>query len=113
MRTSRELGTAAANGLVALVFLLGVGAAHAQPAAPDGLPFLVNTVTDGTQDVPGVSTVASGFVIVWQDSDGDNIFGRLFDAQGNPRRQALVNSFYTDNSQEFPAIASDREGNCV
>jgi hypothetical protein len=144
--------------------MMTVPPARAQEASPDGPLFLVNTVTDGTQDVPDVSTNGSGFVIVWesdaefndaivgqrfdgngnrvgnefpvsardrsqrlprvapaadggfvvvwQDSDGDNILGRLFDAQGNGGAQGQVN-VYSENSQEFPAVASDAEGNFV
>jgi hypothetical protein len=145
-------------------FLLGTSAAHAQPAVPDGPPFLVNTVTDGTQDVPAVSKMglggfvivwesdaefndairgqrfdengnrigsefavstrdrsqrlprvaptADGFIVVWQDSDGDNILGKIFNDQGDPVAQGQVN-IYSENSQEFPAIASDALGNFV
>ena len=53
-----------------------------------------------------------GFVVVWQNSAGDNIFGRYFDDQGNGGNQGQVN-LYSENSQEFPAIASDAEGNFV
>jgi hypothetical protein len=161
---STAVAVAAAPVLV-VGFLLVASAAHAQPAVPDGPPFLVNTVTDGTQDVPSVSKVglggfvivwesdaefndrivgqrfdedsnrvgnqfpvslsdrsqrlpavaptADGFVAVWQDSDDDNILGRRFDDQGPTGTQGLVNSNYTNLQQEFPAIASDAEGNFV
>jgi len=149
--------------LPAIFLVMMAPAAHAQTAAPDGPPFPVNTITDGTQDVPDAASTASGFVIVWesdaefndairgqlfdvdanrvghefpvsdrdlsqrlprvaptsdgfvvvwQDSEGDNILGKRFDAQGNPVSKGRVN-IYSENSQEFPAIASDAEGNFV
>jgi hypothetical protein len=161
--TARLSCAALVAGILAV--LAGALAAHAQPAVPDGLPFLVNTVTDGTQDVPDVSTAGSGFVIVWesdaefndaivgqrydensnrvgnqfpvsvstrsqrlprvapaadggfvvvwQDSDGDNILGRRFDAQGNATGHPSQVNLYSEREQEFPAIASDAEGNIV
>ena len=60
--------TRATLGATLLLVLVGAPVAHAEQAMADGPPFLVNTVTDGTQDVPDVSTVGSGFVIVWENS---------------------------------------------
>lgn len=184
MRRTRKLGTAVANGVVALMFLLGAGAAraftvmwaaailamlaapaaHAQSFQPDDDPFFVNTFTDGFQELADVARTstgfavvwesdaefneaifgqlfddtgnrignefvvslaetsqteaavasrAGGFVAVWQSANEDNIIGQLFDAQGaRVGDQGVVNT-YKDDLQEFPAIASDAQGNFV
>ena len=66
-----------------------------------------------SQRLPRVARIGGdGFVVVWQDSERDNIFGRIFDAQGKPGAQGQVNIF-SENAQEVPAVASDAEGNFV
>jgi hypothetical protein len=86
---------------------------------PQGLPrggeFLVNSVTANAQFFASVASAPDGaFVVVWQDYvlDGSNngIFGRRYDAGGNPvGAQFLVNS-YTTGEQIQPKVAIDRTG---
>jgi hypothetical protein len=59
---------------------------HAQAFRPDPIdPFLVNTLTDGGQELADVSAAASGFVIVWEsDAEfNEKIVGQRFDENGN------------------------------
>lgn len=154
----------AALGVSILATLIGAPAS-AQPAVADPKdPFLVNTFTDGGQEVPDVARSGSGyvivwesdaefnevifgqrfddggnrlgeefnvsvgdrnmtnpavaqrgdgFVVVWQTADEDNIAGQLFDAQGQKVGQQGIVNVYREDTQEFPAIASDAQGNFV
>jgi hypothetical protein len=70
------------------------------------------SVFDESQIDPVVSR-ADDFVVVWQNTNGNDIWGQRFDAQGaKVEAQFLVNTF-TDNEQEHPAIASDDLGDFV
>jgi hypothetical protein len=80
--------------------------ASAQPAEPDGAPFLVNTVTDGGQEDSDVSQAAPGFVVVWESDAEFNeaIFGQRFDEDGN-RVNGQFNISVGDRNQVNPAVA--------
>jgi hypothetical protein len=68
---------------------------------------------DESQIDPVVSR-ADDFVVVWQNTNGNNIWGQRFDAQGDKAGiQFQVNNVVTENEQELPAIASDDQGNFV
>ncbi len=68
-----------------------------------GAEFQVNTYTTDNQVVPHAAADAKGnFVVVWtsygQDGDVYGIFGRRYDASGNPRGgEFQVNTFTTGN----------------
>jgi len=74
-------------GAAILWTLAGPPAALGQSSfRPDPFdPFLVNTTTDGGQELADVSRAASGFVIVWEsDAEfNEKIIGQLFDENGN------------------------------
>jgi hypothetical protein len=86
---------------------------------PQGDDFQVNTYTTGSQgyDLPAVAAGPSGnFVVVWpsqgQDGSGAGIFGRRFGPTGPLSGEFAVNS-YTTGDQEYPAVATDADGNFV
>jgi hypothetical protein len=100
-----------------LVAAMAVGVVHAQPA-PDGPEFQVNAFTTSSQTEPAVAVSPSGdFVVIWQslnqDGLGFGIFGRRYDAAGNPLGGDFqVNTFHFGD-QSAPAVAMDLSGNFV
>jgi hypothetical protein len=85
---------------------------------PLGGEFQINTYTTNAQDRPAVTMSDAGsFVVVWQSfgQDGSNygIFGRRFDAAGQPLGGEFQVNTYTTNVQYRPAVASDAAGNFV
>jgi hypothetical protein len=87
---------------------------------PQGNDFIVETTTDGNQQVPTVSALSDGrFVVTWRSDDlgdGSNscIRARIFDAD-DPSTAAddfVVNST-TDNFQLSPSVAKLTNGNFV
>ena len=74
--------------------------------------FLVSPA-ERSQTEAAVASRAGGFVVVWQSESGNNIIGQLFDAQGERVGDQGVVNTYKDDLQEFPAIASDAQGNFV
>ena len=78
----------------------------------------VNATTADTQSQFNIEALSDGsFFIVWrsagQDGDGDGIYGRHFDAEGNALTgEILINSTTTGN-QSDPNIALQADGNLV
>jgi hypothetical protein len=79
--------------------------------------FLVNTYTSNFQQYPVVSAVADGrFVVVWesgntiggQTQDGNNygVFGRTYDAAGNPASGEFQINVYTIDHQHTPTVVN-------
>ena len=83
---------------------------------PDGKPaggeFQVNSYTAGSQEEPCVAAFADGrFVVVWTSEDGqdgseEGVFGRRYDANGNPAGGAFQVNSFTDDGQFEPSVAT-------
>jgi hypothetical protein len=102
--------------MAAVLVVSAAGAGYAQ--APSGAEFLVNTYTTGGQAPPDVATDASGnFVVVWEGRNQDgtfaSIFGQRFAASGTRVGSEFEINSYTTDSQRFPSVASDTNGNFV
>src|SRR6185295_9897914 len=102
--------------LAAVLVVSAAGAGYAQ--APSGPEFLVNTYTTSGQAPPDVATDASGnFVVVWEGRNQDgtfaSIFGQRFAASGTRVGSEFEINSYTTDSQRFPSVASDANGNFV
>ena len=79
-----------------------------------GDEFLVNTTTQYSQSRPVVKYFDDGrFIIVWESwnesEKGYNLFGKIYDADGNVIKDEFMINTYTDNYQWFSdiSIASD------
>ncbi len=86
----------------------------------EGVPItddiLVNTYTPGDQTSPSVSADAHGnFVVVWSSAgpvgDQRDIWGRLFDAAGEPLAGEFVVNSYTPDLQSGADVVRDASGN--
>jgi hypothetical protein len=78
----------------------------------------VNTFTTGDQRLPAVARAGNGnFIVVWESNDQDGhyagVFGRRFDSAGAPLGGEFQVNTYTTNSQGYPSVAADAEGNFV
>jgi subtilisin-like proprotein convertase family protein len=86
---------------------------------PPAQDFLVNTTTQGTQWRPAVAADPTGdFVVAWassdgQDGDGSGIYGRRFNAAGQPQGGEFLVNTTTRRSQYNPAVAIDAAGDFV
>ena len=86
---------------------------------PQGVEIVVNTFTTGSQVVPDVAIDAAGnFVVVWasgpgQDGDAYGVFGRRFDANGNPLGGEFQINEETGGSQGLPRIAMGPAGDFI
>ena len=88
----------------------------------DGAEFLVNTLTDASQQAPAVTGLADGgFAIGWQDENfgvtgGDSgdgsVRAQVFDGQGLGAGDFLVNTS-TGNAQNDPTITTLSDGRFV
>src|SRR4051812_2477115 len=83
---------------------------------PQGTEFRVNTTVTGDQNLPSVSSDASGnFVVVWASVQlpgaGTDIFARRYDAAGTPQGSEFLVNSYTTGGQYRPAVASGPGGN--
>ncbi|MEM6784506.1 MAG: hypothetical protein AAF624_12320, partial [Bacteroidota bacterium] len=97
---------------------------NADGSAPsvNGSEFAVNTFTTGNQGFPSVAMDADGdFVIAWQSAGQDEpsypsyggVYAQRYDASGVAQgAEFLVNTFTTD-TQGFPTVAMDTEGDFV
>lgn len=85
---------------------------------PAGVPFTVNTTSDGERGSPGVAVGPGGrFAVAWradqQDGDGWGVFARWFDRSGVALTgEVQVNTIATGH-QLFQAIDGDGQGNFV
>ncbi len=79
----------------------------------------VNAYTTGSERLPAVAaTTGGGFVVVWQqengqDGSGSGIFGQLFDGAGTPDGSQFPVNAFTTSVQEEPRVAADGSGNFV
>jgi hypothetical protein len=83
----------------------------------------VTTYTTGYQSDPAVAVAPDGhFVVVWastgyyrasQDGDDSGVFGRRFDANGQPLGDEFQVNTYTKDSQSEPRVAMEALGNFV
>jgi hypothetical protein len=95
-----------------------IGRRFSSAGSPASGEFQINAFTTGKQSRPAVArSGAGGFVVVWasdaQDGDSYGIFGRRFDAAGNPvAAEFQINSF-TTGSQFRPWIAMRTGGDFV
>jgi hypothetical protein len=79
---------------------------------PLGPEFRVNSAASDGQ-IPRMAGDPSGsFVVVWASNDqyGDGIFGRRYDAQGNPQGPEFRVNTYTIGTQTRPVVAVQANG---
>ena len=97
------------------------GQRFAAEGAALGAEFQVNTYTTGDQQLPAIATDADGdFIVVWHsngssgsDTLSSSVQGQRYSAAGAPLgAQFQVNS-YTTGDQQFPAIATDPNGDFI
>ncbi|MGB5636682.1 MAG: hypothetical protein WBM86_28425 [Waterburya sp.] len=87
---------------------------------PVGTEFQVNTFTTGTQSGPAVAVKTDGdgdFIITWesdgQDGDDFGVFAQRYNADGTPEGNEFQVNTYTTNSQGFPSVAADGDGDFI
>jgi len=109
-------GAVLITALVAVVSFPGGAWAQVVPVDPE---FRVNTYTTGAQDLSSIASDALGnFVVVWQDSGGQDgsglgIFGQRFDNGRAPLGPEFLVNTYTTDAQFAPRVAADASGNFV
>jgi hypothetical protein len=79
--------------------------------------FLVNTTTNSSQNIAAITALTNGnFIVAWQ-SDGqdgtNNIYSRIYDANGNPQTGELLINTITSDEQQNPKIAALANGSFV
>jgi hypothetical protein len=94
------------------------GRRYAADGSPAGGEFQVNAHTPLQQFQPAVATDPEGnFVVAWtsdqQDGSGYGIFARRMSRTGASVGGEIQVNTYTLGRQQFPAVASDVEGNFV
>lgn len=80
--------------------------------------FLVNELVGGSQARPSIAALnEGGFVVTWQSADksiGDDdsldIYGRIFDPDGDPLTDDLLINEKVVNNQFVPSVAALRDG---
>ena len=95
-----------------------IGRRFNSAAAPLSGEFAISTVANGHQRYPRVSNVPDGrFAVVWDDELRDNsrfgIFGRRFDAAGNPFGPEIQLNVYTTDHQREPVVAAYGDGSFI
>jgi len=80
--------------------------------------FKVNTYTSSSQDCPSVAMDSDGNVVIaWcsYDQDGSKygIYAQRYDKYGDPVGSEFQVNTYTTNSQSFPSVAMDSDGDFV
>jgi hypothetical protein len=79
---------------------------------PLGGDFQVNQATTGDERRSSVAFAPDGrFVVVWDDVDAEEVFGRRFDAFGNPLGADFQVNAYTTGRQAEAEVAIDAAGN--
>jgi hypothetical protein len=98
-----------------VVLLPALGSAQASL----GPEFQVNTYSTGYQGIPSIASDAAGnFIVIWHSTQVDggalDIFGRRYDASGNPlgSSEFRVNA-YTTGTQRLARVASGTNGHAV
>jgi len=82
-------------------------------ASPVGREFQINTTTSGNQKESSVATDAAGnFVVVWYGPgvSEEDIFGRRFDANGQPLADEFSINSHTESRQRVPKVAMNAAG---
>ena len=78
---------------------------------------LIVTPVAGGQNNPAVGAQGTGFVVAYtsysQDGSQNGVFGRRFSGAGAPQGAEFQANTFTNNSQAFPALAADAQGNFV
>lgn len=98
---------------------LGVfGQRYDASGIPAGTEFQINSYTTGPQGKPMVAAASAGdFVVVWasdnQDASSYGIFGKRYDAAGNPQGNEFQINTYTTSTQRAPAVAAGDLGSFV
>lgn len=78
-----------------------------------GEEFIVNQTTTDNQRLPDIAADANGnFMIVWEGSGQfqEDIFGRIYDSNGQGITDEFVINDFRDNRQMCPAVAANDEG---
>jgi phosphoheptose isomerase len=101
----------------ATALFLSPVSATGQPVAA-GTEFLVNTYTNDWQGDPSIAMDSDGdFVIAWmsdgQDGSEDGIYAQRYNSSGVAQGSEFLVNTYTTNSQRFPSIAMDSDGDFV
>ncbi|MEM7350083.1 MAG: hypothetical protein AAF657_04700 [Acidobacteriota bacterium] len=78
----------------------------------------VNTYTTGDQNRSAVAADGQGrFIVVWesegQDGDGSGIFGRRFQADGEPVGDEFAVNDYTTGDQSQPRVSANTDGQFI
>src|SRR5262249_43274331 len=93
------------------------GQLYTKTGAMQGSEVPVNTITTGSQVNPAVAINADGtFAVVWEgpDGNGNGVFARRFDSNGNPLDSADFQvSQYATGGQSAPGVAMDSDGDVV
>ncbi|MEM0991944.1 MAG: T9SS type A sorting domain-containing protein [Bacteroidota bacterium] len=98
--------------------MLGTPLLQAQGALPLGTEFQVNTFTTNLQRFSSIGVDSDGnFVITWssygQDGDDDGIYAQRYNRDGTPQGSEFQVNTYTTDSQSFPSIGVDSDGDFV
>ena len=83
---------------------------------PEGDEFQVNPADEGRQCAPSVATDSEGrYVVAWQGPGGDqeDVYVRLYDADGQPRSDVFVAPDDPNDRQLRPRVAVDSNGDFV
>ncbi|MBD1912033.1 MULTISPECIES: cadherin domain-containing protein [unclassified Leptolyngbya] len=83
-----------------------------------GTNTILNTTTDGNQQLSSVAMAQNGnYVVVWtssgQDDSGDGVYGQRFDASGAPVGDEFRINVETNSNQRNPSVSMDQDGNFV
>jgi hypothetical protein len=79
-----------------------------------GDEFKLNTVLPGSQDFPAVARLSGGgFVAVWVDQNGPDIFARIFNDAGTGLGVEFLVNTTTVGAQTFPTITGLADGGFV
>jgi hypothetical protein len=89
-----------------------------QQGIPIGGDFRIDMSPDGNQRDPDIAMTPQGnFVVVWsgksRSGTDSEIFGRIYDATGNPIGDEFQVNTYTINSQQAPSVAIAPTGDFI
>ena len=101
-----------------LAYLIVISLATSLATSLSQAEFQVNTRTSKNQAAPDVAMAPDGnFVVVWssyfQGDRSNEIFCRLFNADGNPNGDEFQANTTTSGNQKEPSVAMDDAGNFV
>jgi hypothetical protein len=93
-----------------------VGQLFDSSGAALGGEFQVNTYTTNVQAAQVIAIDGDGdFVVAWesigQDGSGSGVFGQRYDSAGTALGAEFQVNTYTTNTQGYPALAADADGN--